>query len=79
MKLRKNIAVSDTGFVFDPASGNSFTTNLTGLEIIRLLREEKNEDEILREMHASYDAREETLKRDVTDFIGMLQRLRLTE
>ena len=31
----KRLALSDSGFVFDPVSGNSFTVNGSGLAILR--------------------------------------------
>lgn len=79
MKLNKNIAVSDTGFIFDPTTGNSFTTNHCGLQVIRLLKEGHSLEEIEQELTAEYDASPEILNRDLLDFTGMLQRLRLTE
>ena len=37
MKLKKNIAVSETGFLFDPNTGESYNLNNTGQLIIKLL------------------------------------------
>ena len=42
MRVRKNIATSDEGFVFNPATGDSFSTNSIGAEIIRLMKGEKS-------------------------------------
>ena len=39
MNIKKSIALSDSGFVFDPSSGDSFSTNPIGLEIINQLKE----------------------------------------
>ena len=41
MKMRKNIAVSDSGFIFNPGTGDSFSTNPIGMEIISMIKEEK--------------------------------------
>ncbi len=46
MKLKKNLALSDSGFVFDPSTGDSFSTNPIGLEIIRMLKEGKTTNDI---------------------------------
>ena len=43
----KNIAVSDTGFMFDPATGNTFTLNETALYIVNLLKEDKTKEQII--------------------------------
>ena len=42
MKLKKNIAISETGFIFNPSSGDSYSTNPIGLEIINLMKNNKN-------------------------------------
>ena len=44
MQINKNIAISDSGFVFNPSTGDSFSTNQVGLEIIRLLKENKSKE-----------------------------------
>ena len=46
MKIKRNIALSDSGFVFDPSTGDSFSTNPIGLEIIKMLKEGKTPSEI---------------------------------
>ena len=46
MKLKKNIAISESGFVFDPHSGESFSVNPIGAEIIELIKREKEFNEI---------------------------------
>lgn len=37
--LLRQLAISNTGFVFDPRSGQSFTVNPTGLEALEMLRD----------------------------------------
>jgi len=38
MRVRKNIATSDEGFLFNPTTGDSFSTNAIGAEIILLMK-----------------------------------------
>ena len=40
MKIKKDIAVSDSGFIFNPATGESFNVNVTGAAIINHLKKE---------------------------------------
>ena len=35
MRLKKNIAVSDSGFVFNPTTGDSYSLNPVGKEILQ--------------------------------------------
>lgn len=79
MSLKKNIAISDSGFVFDPLSGNSFTTNPIGLLILQGLRAGKSEKEIAEQLFDSYDAEPSRVTKDLSDFMMVLERLKLTE
>ncbi len=73
MKIKDNIAVSDSGFVFNPATGDSFNLNNTGLEILRLIREGKNPEEITATVCEHYDTDEFTFGRYLEEFTAMLR------
>lgn len=79
MKIKRNIAISDSGFIFDPSSGNSFTTNPIGLQILNLLKEAKTEKEIEQFVLDHYDTNKTAFEKDYNDFVGMLSKLKLTE
>jgi hypothetical protein len=79
MKVKKNIALSETGFVFDPSSGDSFTTNPIGLEIIQLLKHHKTLTEIEAHIIEKYEVDKNTFEKDFYDFISMLTKLKLAE
>jgi hypothetical protein len=68
----KELAVSESGLVFDPASGYIYTSNPVGLLIIIGLRQGKEDDEIRKMILEEYDADEETVERDMFDFFGQL-------
>ncbi len=72
MKLR-HMAISDEGFIFDPITGSSFTTNDTGLFIIGALKDGKAEQEIIKLLTQNFDVSEEEALRDLTDFIEQLK------
>lgn len=79
MTIKKNIALSETGFVFDPSSGDSFSTNPIGLEIIQLLKQTKSKDEIETHILARYEVDKITFEKDFYDFVNILGKLKLTE
>ncbi|MBX7206408.1 MAG: PqqD family protein [Bacteroidia bacterium] len=79
MKIKRNIALSDSGFVFNPSTGDSFSTNPIGIEIIKLLKEGKNEDEVKKHLIKTYMTDEVTLEKDYYDFVNMLLKLQLAE
>ncbi len=72
MQINKNIAISDSGFVFNPSTGDSFSTNQVGLEIIRLLKENKSKEELIKELVKIFSIDESTLEKDLGDFFMML-------
>ncbi len=77
MKIKKSLAISDTGFVFDPSTGDSYTLNPVGLEIILLLKDGKSREEITEIMTQSYDIDPNTFERYYFDFAGMLKQMQL--
>jgi len=79
MKIKRNIALSDSGFVFDPSSGDSFSTNPIGLEIIKMLKEGKATQEIKTSIVKKYMIDEVSFEKNLYDFVEMLGKLKLTE
>ena len=77
MNQLARLALSDEGFIFDPVTGNSFTTNRVGLWILKQLKEGKEPSQILSEMTEKFDVDAETAERDFTDFIEQLRHYRL--
>lgn len=69
----RRLAISESGFVFDPVSGHNFTVNSTGLVILRRLQQEQNFPELLNQLQNEYDAIPSDIERDVIEFIGMLR------
>jgi len=79
MNIKKNIALSDSGFVFDPSNGDSFSANPIGLEIITALKEGKSEVEIKKQIVDNYMTDEVTFEKDYYDFVSTLLKLNVAE
>ncbi len=77
MKIRNNIAVSDNGFVFNPASGESFTVNQVGLDILNMLRKGEKQEAIIQELSKKYQADAAMIERDLLDFEAMVKQYHL--
>jgi len=75
--VNKNIAVSETGFVFNPGTGESFTVNSTGARLLSLLREGLSDEEIISRMHNEFMAEKEDIERDLSDFKQSLKHYNL--
>jgi hypothetical protein len=79
MKIKKNIAVSETGFVFDPTSGESYSLNSTGRQIIALMKEGRSPEEISAIMTGEYEIDAASFEKYYYDFTGMLRQFHLIE
>jgi hypothetical protein len=79
MKIKKNIAISQSGFAFDPNSGDSFSLNPIASEIVNLLKEEKDEAFISASFLNKYEIDEFTFQRNFDDFIQMLKHYQFVE
>jgi Coenzyme PQQ synthesis protein D (PqqD) len=66
------LAVSETGFVFDPRTGHSFTVNRVGLTVLKKLRAGSPVNELVRELQQEFSG-VASVPRDVADFVGMLR------
>lgn len=77
MKIKKSLAISETGFVFDPSTGDSYTLNPTALEIIQLLKKDYSAEQISEIITQKYDVDESAFERYFYDFIGMLKQMQL--
>jgi len=77
MKLKKNIAVSESGFVFDPSTGESFSLNNIGTEIVEYLKQDKSFEEIKKNMLEKYEVDSTSFEKYYYDFINSLQQLKL--
>ncbi len=79
MRLKKNLALSDSGFVFDPSTGDSFSTNPIGLEIVKMLQTGKDADEIKAQVVKTYLIDEVGFEKDYYDFVNTLTKLKLSD
>lgn len=79
MKIKKSIALSEAGFVFNPITGESFTINPIGTEIIQMLNEGKSGTEVADHICQRYQVDRHTFEKDLSDFFGMLDHYHISE
>ncbi len=79
MTIKKNIAISDSGFMFDPTSGDSYSLNAVGIDIIQHLKLNLDDEDIIRELHKKYDADKTIIEKNYFDFMDMLKQYNLIE
>lgn len=76
-KLTRNLAISESGFLFLPTTGETFTVNETGRSIMRAMQSGKTEAEIPQLIADEFDVDRSTAERDVRDFLAQLKQHKL--
>lgn len=79
MKIKKNIALSESGFVFNPSTGESFSVNPIGIEIFDAIKEEQSYEEICQSTLSKYKTDEDTFEKDYNDFLQLLSTFQLID
>ena len=79
MKINKNIAISDSGFLLNPSTGESFSLNPMGVRILNMIKKELNYSEIEKEIIQEFDVSRSMFDRDYQDFIGIMKQYNLFE
>ena len=70
----RELAVSDTGFVFDPYSGFTFSVNPTGRFILEQLKAGLEVDAVVRRLEEGFETQpSDDPARDVNEFVLMLR------
>ena len=68
----QHLAISKSGFVFDPSSGQSFTVNQVGLTMLREMQKEIDETSLMQFVIDHYEGDPQKMERDVEDFLSAL-------
>lgn len=79
MKLKSNIATSDNGFIFNPATGDSFSGNEMAAQLLVAMKGGKSETEIKQDILNRYDVSENQLDRDWDNWMLQLKEANLLE
>ena len=78
MKIAQEVRLSDNGFVFNSKTGDSFSLNPLGLELITMLSENKEMEEIKQAFTEKYDVDELTFEKDFYEFCTLLKYYQIT-
>jgi len=68
-----DLALSETGFAFDPHTGATFTINATGLCVLGAMKEGLAPGAVAERLRARFDAGGVDVGRDVDDFVALLR------
>ena len=73
MQRLKDLAISRTGFVFDPYSGATFSANPSAVCILEGLREGLDRSCITDMLRVRFDAPSDDIARDIDDLVQSLR------
>ena len=79
MHLKKNIATSESGFIFNPGTGDSYSANPIAAEILLLLKEDSPIAAIKADILQRYDVEPAQLEKDWDDFCNQLRSANLLD
>lgn len=71
--IKKNIATNEFGFIFNPSTGDSFSSNSTAAEIIQLLKTQHSIAEIKKIILEKYDIEKSVIEKDIEEFMIILK------
>ena len=67
------LQISDSGFVFDAHTGNTYSLNATGMKVVAFLKEGQTPDGIAASLSQEFGLEPVDTRRDVDDFIVALR------
>ena len=70
-----DIAISDTGFVFDPTTGQTFRLNKTALFIVRTLHSGAKLDQVTEQMVEHFKIDKPTAREDLKEFLSLIGKM----
>ena len=79
MKVNRNLAISENGFVFNPSTGDSFSVNEIGGHIINEIKTGKSKSEIIESISQEFDAEKSTIEKDFNEYLNVLNNHQLVD
>jgi hypothetical protein len=73
MQLKKNIATSESGFIFNPSTGDSYSANDIAAEILGYLKEGRTIAGIRSLILERYDVTDSQFGKDWDDFVNQMR------
>ena len=77
MDTLNNLAISPTGFVFDPSTGATYTVNASGRVLLEGIRDGLGLEALVDALGTQFDVAEADLRRDVLEYARFLREQQL--
>lgn len=72
-KQLTDITVSDTGFVFNPSTGQTFLLNRTGLFLVKMLQSGVSVKKFPARLEKEYHVQQKAAKEDIREFLSLMR------
>lgn len=69
----KRLIIANSGFIFDPILGKSYSTNNIGLVVLKYMQNGMKLDEMIEAIIKEFHVTRENAERDILEFINSLQ------
>jgi fructose-1,6-bisphosphatase/inositol monophosphatase family enzyme len=73
--LLQRLAINDSGFVFDPVTGQSFTANESGAALLHLMMHNKSVPDIINQLTDQWNISPQQAERDLLEFSAELRKV----
>ena len=73
MNILNQLLIDENNVAFHPDMGNSYQLNSVAKTILDMLKLHKSKDEIIEELHQTYNISKDTLFIDVSDYMTKLK------
>ncbi|OQY37934.1 MAG: hypothetical protein B6226_04425 [Candidatus Cloacimonetes bacterium 4572_65] len=79
MRIEKlhNLAINQSGFIFDPSTGYSYNANETAIDIVEQFIDGKSREEVIVYLMNNYDVTKDDAVSDVEYFVRVLENYNL--
>jgi len=77
MDTLNNLAISPTGFVFDPTTGATYSVNATGRAVLEGIRDGLGLEALVAQLSERFAVGEADLRRDVLEYARVLREQQL--
>lgn len=71
--ILKRLVITESGFIFDPHLGKSYSANSIGLLILQYIQAGKNLDQIIEDVTKDFNVSQQDVERDIVEFINSLK------
>ncbi|MEK6558181.1 MAG: PqqD family protein [Candidatus Margulisiibacteriota bacterium] len=79
MSIKENLSLNESGFIFNPTTGESYMVNPTGLYIMHLLKTNSDHQQVKQDLIDRFSLDAMQVEKDFREFMNTLEYFQLIE